>query len=57
MPSKSPRQARFMRIACKSRPFAKKADIHQSVACEFHRADKRKRRRKAPVRKRGRMGY
>lgn len=57
MPSKSPRQARFMRIACKSRPFAKKADIPQSVACEFHRADKRKRRRKAPVRKRGRMGY
>ena len=42
MPSKSKKQARFMAAACKNAKFAKKAGIPQSVACEFHRADKKK---------------
>ena len=40
MPSKSRKQARFMAAAAKNPDFAKKAGISQSVAREFHEADK-----------------
>jgi hypothetical protein len=43
MPSKSKRQARFMRAAAHDPKFAKRAGIKQSVAKEFVRADKAKR--------------
>lgn len=44
MPSKSSKQERFMAAAAKNSKFAKKADISQSVAKEFHSADKKKSR-------------
>jgi hypothetical protein len=47
MPSKSEKQKRFMAAAAHNPEFAKKADIPQSVAREFHEADKRKARRGA----------
>jgi|KBSMisStandDraft_5_1062788.scaffolds.fasta_scaffold49354_3 hypothetical protein len=47
MPSKSEAQRRFMQIAAHSAKFAKEADIPQSVAREFNRADQRKKRRKS----------
>ncbi len=40
MPSKSAAQARTMRAACKNAAFAKKMGIPQSVACEYVRKDK-----------------
>jgi hypothetical protein len=43
MPSKTPKQRRFMSAAAHSPKFAKKAGIPQSVAKEFHAADKGKR--------------
>ena len=46
MPSKTPKQRRFMAAAAHSKSFARKAGIKQSVAKEFNRADKRKSRRK-----------
>lgn len=46
MPSKSKRQKRFMAIAAKNAKFAKKAGISQSVAKEFHAADKKKGKKK-----------
>lgn len=42
MPSKSEKQKRFMTIAAKSPEFAKKVNIDQEVAKEFHEADKAK---------------
>ena len=42
MPSKSPKQRRFMSIAAHNPEFAKKAGIPQSVAQEFHEADRGK---------------
>lgn len=42
MPSKSPKQRRFMAAAAHNAKFAKKAGISQSVAREFNRADARK---------------
>ena len=42
MPSKSAKQARFMAAAANDPGFAKKAGIPQSVAGEFHAADKAK---------------
>ena len=45
MPSKSKKQARTMTAACKNRKFADKVGIPQTVACEFHEADKRKKKR------------
>lgn len=47
MPSKSAKQARFMRIAAHDAGFAKQAGISQTVAREFYAADKRKGRRAA----------
>jgi hypothetical protein len=44
MPSKSKKQANFMRAAAHSKGFAKKAGIPQKVAKKFVRADKRKKR-------------
>lgn len=41
MPSKSDKQKRFMAAAANNPKFAKKAGIKQSVAKEFHSADKR----------------
>lgn len=42
MPSKSPKQKRFMAAAAHSPGFAKRADIKPGVAKEFHKADKGK---------------
>jgi pantoate kinase len=41
-PSKTPRQKKFMAAAAHSKEFAKKAGISQKVAKEFHKADKKK---------------
>lgn len=41
MPSKTKKQAKFMRAAAHSKPFAKKAGISQKVAKEFVSADKK----------------
>ena len=46
MPSKTPKQKRTMRAACKNPKFAAKVDIPQDVACEFHEADQKKSKRK-----------
>jgi hypothetical protein len=45
MPSKSAAQKRLMAAAAHSKSFAKKAGVPQKVAKEFHRADKRKKKR------------
>jgi hypothetical protein len=45
MPSKSKKQAAFMRAAAHNPEFAKQAKIPVSVAKEFVRADRRKKRR------------
>ena len=42
MPSKSKKQRQFMAAAAHSPKFAKKAGISQTVAKEFHSADKKK---------------
>ena len=42
MPSKTPKQAAFMRAAAHNKSFAKKAKIPQKVAKEFVAADKKK---------------
>jgi len=41
MPSKSKKQAKFMRAAAHNKGFAKRAGIPQSVAAEFVAADER----------------
>jgi hypothetical protein len=46
MPSKSKRQARFMRAVAHSRKFARKVGVPMSVGKKFVRADKRRRRRR-----------
>jgi hypothetical protein len=50
MPSKTKKQARTMTAACKSPSFRKKVGIPASVACEFHRADRAKAKRKGSSR-------
>lgn len=45
MPSKSEKQARMMAAAAKDPDFAKKVGVPQSVAKEYHAADKRKAKR------------
>ena len=54
MPSKTAKQRRTMALACKNPKRAKAVglDIPQSVACEFHAADRRAARRKKRKRKR-----
>lgn len=52
MPSKSPKQARTMRAAAHNPGFAKKLGIPQSVAREFVAADKKKRQKRGPGKKR-----
>lgn len=42
MPSKSKKQAKTARAACKSKAFSKKIGWSQKSACEFMRADQRK---------------
>ena len=42
MPSKSPKQKRFMAAAAHSPKFAKEAGISQKVAKEFNRADQKR---------------
>ena len=44
MPSKTPKQARFMRAACHNPQFAKRNNIKPSVACEFVKKDQRKKK-------------
>ena len=46
MPSKSKKQARTMTAACKNPEFADKVNIPKKVACEFHEADKKRRKAK-----------
>lgn len=41
LPSKSPKQAKFMSAIAHSPKFAKEAGVPQSVGKEFHEADKR----------------
>lgn len=48
MPSKTPKQAKFMRAVAHSPEFAKKVGVPMSVGKDFVAADKRK---KAPARK------
>ena len=47
MPSTSKRQRKFMAAAANSPGFAKKAVISQSLAQDFHGADKRKKKNAA----------
>jgi hypothetical protein len=44
MPSTSKKQRKFMAAAANNKGFAKKAGISQSVAKDFHGADKRKKK-------------
>ena len=44
MPSTSKQQRKFMAAAANNPGFAKKAGISQSVAGDFHSADKRKKK-------------
>ena len=46
MPSKTTKQKKFMAAAAHSKEFAKKAGIPQKVAKEFHKADKKKGKKK-----------
>lgn len=46
MPSKSKKQARTMKAAAHNKEFAENLDIPQSVAKEFVKADKKKRKKK-----------
>jgi len=50
MPSKTPKQARFMQIAAHNPKFARRAGISQSVAREFNQADKGKKIRRGKSR-------
>jgi hypothetical protein len=52
MPSKTPKQARFMQAAAHNPKLAKQAGIKQSVAREFAAADKAKNNSKPVTRKR-----
>jgi hypothetical protein len=45
MPSTSKKQRKFMAAAANNPGFAKKAKIPQSVAKDFHGADKRKKKK------------
>lgn len=45
MPSKTPKQQKFMARAAHDKSFAKKAGLPQKVARKFHSADKRKSRK------------
>ena len=47
MPSTSKQQRKFMAAAANNKGFAKKAGIPQSVAKDFHRADKKKKKKSA----------
>jgi|TARA_B100001013_G_C24494902_1_gene396759 hypothetical protein len=47
MPSTSKRQRKFMAAAANNPGFAKKAKIPQSVAKDFHGADKRKKKNRS----------
>jgi len=42
MPSKTPKQKKFMQAACKSKKFADKTGMSRKVACEFYEKDKKK---------------
>jgi hypothetical protein len=44
MPSKTPKQKRTMAAAAHSKKFAKKVGIPQSVAKDYNKADKKKRK-------------
>jgi len=43
MPSKTAKQRRFMAAQCKGKP--KKRRVSKKVACEYHRADRRRKKR------------
>lgn len=55
MPSKSKKQAKTMRAACKNAEFAKKVGISQEVACEFLQADEKK--KKGRLKERAKKGF
>lgn len=46
MPSKTPKQKKFMTAVAHNPDFAKKAGVSQKVGKEFNTADKRKAKRK-----------
>jgi len=46
MPSRSKKQAKFMRAVAHSKKFARKVGVPQSVGKKFVRADKKRRKRK-----------
>lgn len=46
MPSKTKKQARTMRAACKNEGFRKKVGIPKKVACEYTAADKKRSKKK-----------
>jgi len=52
MPSKSEKQKKFMNAAAHNAKFAAEAGIPQSVAKEFHEADKEKAAKKSKIAKR-----
>ena len=45
MPSKTPKQAAFMRAVAHSLAFARKVKVSQKVAREFEKADEAKRKK------------
>ena len=55
MPSKSPKQKKFMAAAAHNPQFAKKAGIPTKVAKEFHNADRGKYGHKASKRREKRL--
>lgn len=52
MPSKSEKQAKFMRAVSHSKEFADKVDVPQSVGKEFETADEAKTGKKSKLSKR-----
>lgn len=52
MPSKTPKQKRFMRAVAHDAAFAKKVDVPQKVGEEFEAADKAKPSTKSLIEKR-----
>ncbi len=56
MPSKSKAQMRFMTIAANDPEFADKVGVPQSVAMEFHAADKARGRPPMPKSPKQKMG-
>lgn len=46
MPSVTEKQRKFMAAACHDKEFADKVGIDRELACEFHKADKKRQKKK-----------